>query len=559
MATRRKKATPLDGLFGYAKAGGSLKGEILAGISMGLLAVCGTFTNMQLVLQYTTSDYFSSNSTQIANNGEIIAATWLVSMLIAAIGTIVMGLLARRPFVQVAGLSLSCVIVSTLSITSGLTYYNMLAIVFIGNLAYLAVACLPPLRGLFVDGIPRAVRQAIPAAAGLLMAYVAAQLSGLFIVANRGVVAYGSQQMLGVSSAVMSGTTPITSYGFLTDSYHPQMLLSAIACVLAVVVYLYGARKLKSSPYLAALIVGTLFFLVSTALLVGVVWRTKTFSLSYLWARIYMIGAEDAMQAHISSALRNISVATVLQKGFDFSAFEAEGGNVALAISAGALNYLFLFVYDAQSTIDGCNDVAKVEEAQSGVVSLPMLTNGVTNVVAGLLGAAPLAIGKESVVGTRDRGRSGLASVIAGLIMLVSAFVWIVPGLFCTITSYTVQANMYGHYGKVMQLLTMCSFSVADIVMVICGLMMFGRAVEKGVQGSVERAPFVATIAGTFLLSNLACGVACGMIAHVLVNAAPKARRKKGPKPAGFVERVGGVEVIVSTCVLAVMLVLRLM
>ncbi len=553
----KKKAAPLNGLFGYTEAGGTFKGEIVAGISMGLLAVCGAFMNMQLVLQYTTTDYFSSDSTQIASNGEVVAATWLIAMLIAAVGTIVMGIIARRPFVQVSSLSLSCVLVSTLSLKSGLSYNNMLAIVFVGNIAYLVVSSIPQLRRLFVNSLPRAVRLAIPAAAGILMAYVAAQLSGIFVVYDRDVVSYGTQQMMGVGSALLSGTIPISSYTYTSDAYHPQMLLAFVACLLAIAVYLLNARKVKSSPFILMLLVGTVFFLAATALLVGVVWRTKTFSLSYLWARIYMIGGEDAMQYHISAALQNISIGAIFSEGFDFSAFEAEGGNVALMLSSGALNYLFLFMYDAQSTIDACDDLAKVEPADSAL-SLPLLVNGATNVVAGVFGVAPVAISKESVAGTRDRGRSGLAAVVAGLIMLVSAFVWIVPTLFCTITSYSVQANMYGHYGKVMQLLTMCSFSIVDVVMMVCGLLMAGRAIEKGLTGTVERAPFLATVAGTFFMSNLACGVACGMIAHVLVNAMPKARKgkKKAANQVGFVEREGGVPVLIATLVLAVMLVL---
>lgn len=552
----KKKAAPLNSFFRYIEAGGSFKGEILAGISMGLLSVCCMFMNMQLVLQYVTVDYFSADSNVIAANGEIVASTWFAAMIVAAIGTIAMGLIARRPFVQVAGLSFSCVLVSTLSIKSGLSYNNMLAIVFVGNVAYLAVAAVPVLRKLFVDALPRSVRLAIPAAAGLLMAYVASQLSGLFIVAKRDVVAYGSQQILGVGTAVLSGTSSISTYSYLTDAYHPQMLLSAVACVLAIAVYLFSARKTRTSPYLRALLAGTLFFLVASALLVGVIWRTKGFSFNYLWARLWMVGSEDAMQAHLASALGTIKIGTVLTRGFDFSGYEAEGGSAGLAVASGALNYLFLFLYDAQSTVDSCNDIAKVDEPASAM--LPMLVNGAANVAASMLGVAPVALGKESVAGTRDKGRSGLAAVLAGAIMLISAFVWVVPALFCTITNYSVQFNMYGHYGKVLQLLTMCSFSVVDVVMMVCGLMMAGRAIGKGISGAVERAPFIATIVATFLLSNLACGVACGMIAHVLVSASPKAR-KKGAGPTGLIERVGGVEKLIVSAALVVMLIVWIM
>ena len=89
----------------------------------------------------------------------------------------------------------------------------------------------------------------------------------------------------------------------------------------------------------------------------------------------------------------------------------------------------------------------------------------------------------------------------------------------------------------------------------VCGLLMAGRAIEKGLSGTVERAPFIATVAGTFLLSNLALGMACGMVAHVLANALPAAKRK-GQTRASFMERMGGAQTLVAAVVLSVVLVL---
>ena len=544
---KRRGPAPLDKFFRYRAKGGTFSGEIVAGISMALLSVCGMFTNMQLVLSYVTTNYFTSDGSAIAANGETIAATWFVAMLVAAVGSIVMGLVARLPFVQVSSLSLSAVLASTLSLNSGLSYYNMLAIVFVANIVYLVIAALPQLRALFLDALPKSVRVALPAAAGLLMAWIAAQLSGLFVVGNRGIVAYGAQQTLGQGAALTSGTPAFSLYSFMTDAYHPQMLLSAGAAVLAVVVFLVLARKRKNRPYLAALLIGTVFFLAGSILLCGVVWRNMSFSFSFLWARLWMVGAEDAMQAHLGSAIASLSVGKIFTEGFDFSGFEAEGGNVALVMASGILNYIFLFLYDAQSTIDACDDTALAKEPTNA--AMPMILNACTNVVAGLLGSAPVALGKESVAGVRDKGRSGLAPVVAGIVFAISAFVWIIPALFATLTSYTIQFNMYGHYGKVLQLLTMCSFSVADAVMMVCGLAMAARALEKGLTGSAERAPFIATVAGTLFLSNLALGVACGVIAHVLINLSKPAHRKGQPK-VGLVERLGGV----PTCILAVVM-----
>ena len=548
---KRPAATPLDGIFHYVERGGSFSGELVAGITMAVLSVCGMFMNMQLVATLFVTPYTESSSQQIAANGEVYALVWLMSMLVAFVGTLVMGLVARRPLVQVTSLSLSCVLVSTVSLNSGLTYYNMLAIVFVANVLYLVVCALPQLRSLVLAALPRSVRLALPAAAGLLMAWIAAQLSGLF--STKGVIPdYGTAANLGTGSVQTSAMTHITGFSFLTDIYHPQMLLSAIAVVLAVAVYLI-ARRCQTDPCGKALVWGTVFFLVATVLACGVNWKNFNVALSFLWARLWMIGSEDAMQAHVSAAFASLSIGKVFTQGFDFSGFTGNGGNLASVLASGVLSYVLMFVYDADASIS-----AVCAETGEGLLdekaeAMPLLVNAGTNVVAALVGASPVAIGKESVAGAKDGARSGLSAVVASVVLLVSAFVWVIPTIFATVTSYGISFNMYGHYGATLQLLSQCSFSVADAVMMCVGLSMAARACAIDVSDVAEAAPFVVTVAATVLLTNIAAGAAAGTVAYVLVNLqAPRSR--KGQPKSRLVKRVGGTQTLVWAIVSCVVL-----
>ncbi|MGI6033656.1 MAG: hypothetical protein ACOX69_09590 [Coriobacteriales bacterium] len=583
---KSKKAAPLDGFFHYVERGGSFSGEVAAGISMAALAVCGMFMNMQLVAQYLVTPYADSTMQQVAMNGEVYAMTWLASMLAAFIGTLLIGLVARLPLVQVTSLSLSCVLASTISLNSGLTYYNMLAVVFVADVLYLVVAAVPAIRGFIEKGVPAPVRAALPAAAGLLMAWIAAQLTGVFSVSSSVVPNYGTAANLGSSFAATSGVVPISSYSYVTDMYHPQMLLSGLAAVLALVVYAIGARRAKS-PFTKALVIGTIFFLVASILFCGINWKNFKFGLSFLWARLWMVGSEDAMQAHVGAAISNLAIGKIFTEGFDFSGFTGNGGNVATLFATGVLSYLFLFMGDADSTLTSvpavrprrkvaanasadaaagnagaaASSAASVAASPSSSDSLaanPMLLNGVSNVVALALGSAPLALGKESVAGSRDGARSGLSAVVAAIVFLISGFVWVFPALLATITSYTISFNMYGHYGYTMQLLAQTSFSVADAVMVAVGLLMAARSfgsVAPDLTKSTTSVPFMATVAVTLLTTNLAAGIAAGCVGSVLVRAtAPK--RRKVQRKVGFVERVGGVETLVCAAVSCVVLLL---
>ncbi len=556
MASKKKKnaIAPLDGFFHYVERGATFGGEMAAGIGMAILSVCGMFMNMQLVTTLSVSSYADSSMSQIAMNGEVYAMTWLASMLVAFVGTLVMGLVAKRPLVQVTSLALSCVLVSTVSLNSGLTYYNMLAICFVANVIYLVVAALPQARRLFIEGLPPAVRAALPAAAGLLMAWIAAQLTGLFSVSGGIMPNYGTAANLGTGTVALSAMTHVSDFSYVTDTYHPQMLLSAVAVVLTVAVYLF-ARRRQTRPFVKALLWGTVFFLIATVLACGVNWKNFNFALSFLWGRLWMAGSEDAMQAHLSAAMGNLAIGKIFTQGFDFSGFTGNGGNLLTLLASSVLTYVFLFVYDADSTVLSCADAADQSVPGEKDLALPMLANGAANVVCAIVGASPVALGKESVAGSRDGARSGLASVVAALVFGISAFVWVIPTLFATITSYAISFNMYGHYGYVMQLLAQTSFSVADAVMMLVGISMAVRSVTVDVHDAAQAAPFAATVAVTLLMTNLAAGVAAGCVAHVLVNAQASRRRKGQPKTT-LLERVGGIEPLIMAAISLVLLVL---
>ena len=67
----------LNKFFHYKDRGGTLKGEIAAGLGMFFLAVCGLFINMQLIAKLSISGaYTAANTQQIAVNGEYYAQTW---------------------------------------------------------------------------------------------------------------------------------------------------------------------------------------------------------------------------------------------------------------------------------------------------------------------------------------------------------------------------------------------------------------------------------------------------------------------------------------------------
>lgn len=506
----------MEKFFHYRERGGSTGSEIAAGICMGLLSVCGIFMNLQLLAQYQMSGPAAeATAAQLAANGETFAQMYFVSMVVAVVGSLLIGLVAKLPLVQVSSLGLSSVLVSMVGIGSGLSYYNLLFLCFVSSIVYTAILLIPGGYKLFVEALPVGVRKALPAAAGLLMAGVAAQLSGVFPVKGSSMPVYGTGTELaaGSTAVAQSGFISFGNYSYVTDQYHPVMLICAVSVLVAVVIYLLRRRSYR--PCLTALLGGTVVFLAGSVLLTCVNWKNMSLSFDTLWARLWMVGSEDSMQLHLTAVFKNLSIGAVFTQGMDFTAYTEAGGSVVKLFATGILTNLMLNLYDADATLTAVQAECGTEEADH---RLPMLCNAVINVVAPVLGAGPVAIGKESVAGAKDRAKSGLASVVAAVVLLISAFVWVVPFLLATVTSYDILFNMYGHYGKVLQYLTECSFSVADIVMVIVGVGMAVHSFALDWKDLNQSAPFLTTIAAAMLTSNLAVGACAGVVAFVLVN-----------------------------------------
>ena len=76
-STKTGSSASLNRFFHYADRGGTLGGEIAAGLGIFFLSACGIFINMQLLAKLVISgSYSTANIAQIAANGEIYAQTY---------------------------------------------------------------------------------------------------------------------------------------------------------------------------------------------------------------------------------------------------------------------------------------------------------------------------------------------------------------------------------------------------------------------------------------------------------------------------------------------------
>lgn len=522
----RAAKRPLNRFFHHIDRGSTTGREIGAGILMCILAVCGIFMNMQLVAKLLVAGSASEAAVgDIAANGEIIAQYYFLSMIVSFIGTLVMGVVARLPLAQVPSLGLSTVLISTLGIGAGLTYQNLLAVCFVSSLIYTALMVVPAVRKAIFNAIPQSVRRAAPAAVGLLLVFAMMQLTGIVQLGTTGMgiegvnsTAINMKRWTGalndsVSSFGLFDFKLYNELGYKGDSFYPWIQCAMIGAAAAFAAFLL-LRKTRR-PVWYALIVGTLAFFAGYLTHV-VFYVAKNGSIQYeldsLWGRLWMVGSEDAQQLHLSYILQNISLGKVLQEGFDFTAFTEAGGSVAALFVTGIATFLLTGITQADAVL---SYEAPANEKELG---LALVCNAGMNIVAPLAGVSPVAVSVSGAAAKRDGAHSGLSAVIASLGVLISAFVWIIPFIFATTTSYNISFNLYGHYGVVLQMLTDCSFIVVDAVMALVGLAMAMSAVKDGFERTDDMAVFGVTVVSAVMTSNLAMGVALGMAAHLLAN-----------------------------------------
>lgn len=514
----KRLKSPLNRFFHHVDRGSTTSREVMGGILTCILCVCAIFMNMQLITSMlVTGTAATADTLQIAANGEIIARQYFLSMMLAFIGSLLIGLIARVPLAQIPSLGLSTLMISALGIGTNLSYQNLLAVCLVSSAVFAVIAGVPALRRAVLAAIPNPVRRAAPAALGLLVVFVAMQLTGLISLGGSPLVNYGTgtiiTRMEGQNANVqLFSLFDFSAYNDLqykADSFYPLLQACLLGVVASFAAYLL-LRKTRR-PVFHALMIGTVVYFL--LLLVQVVFEVKrgklNFNLDPLWGRLWMVGSEDAQHLHLAAILRSLNLGEVLTAGFDFTAYTEAGGSVLLLFGTGILTFLFASIATVDAMTQG------ETEKQAGKT---MVINAGVNVLAPLCGVSALSVSPLNAAARRDGARSGLAAVVASAGFLISAFVWLVPFVFSTTSSYDIQFNLYGHYGTSMQLFTESTFIVADGVMAIAGLCLVAKALMDGIGEGREAAVFLTTVLGSLLTCNLALGVAAGIVAHVLAN-----------------------------------------
>ena len=217
----------LEKLFQLQQHNTTVKQEIIAGFT--------TFLTMAYIIFV--------NPAMLADAGMDHGAVFVATCIAAAIGCLVMGLLANYPIALAPGMGLNAFFTYTVVLDMGYTWQVALGGVFVSGLVFIILS-LFNIREWIINSIPHSLRFGIAAGIGLFLAFIALKNAGIVVDSPATLLTLGDITALpaifaaiglflivglanrGVSGAVMISILVITLLGIIFGDIQYQGIVS---------------------------------------------------------------------------------------------------------------------------------------------------------------------------------------------------------------------------------------------------------------------------------------------------------------------------------------------
>jgi AGZA family xanthine/uracil permease-like MFS transporter len=372
------------------------------------------------------------NPVILGEAGMPVGAVAVATCLAAGFGCILMGLLSNYPLAMAPGMGLNAYFTYTVVKGMGLPWQTALGCVFISGVAFL-ILTVAGVRQLIISALPRSLFSAVAGGVGLFIAFIGLSDAGI-IVAKHGT-------MVGL--------------GKLTTS------TAAIALLGLLVISALQARRFKASILLGILVTA------------GIAW---TFGLAHIPDGSYSLGDLSATAFKL-----DVGKALSLKGGFGLSLIE--------------IVFVFLFVdmFDNVGTLVAVTKRAGLVAPDGSIPRLNriLLADSAAMMVGAVAGTSPVTSYIESASGVAVGGRTGLTSIVVGVLFLCTLF--FAPLVQAIPTAATAPA------------------------LVLVGAMMMGALAEVDWADPAAAIPAFLTLIMIPLSYSIANGLAFGITSHAVL------------------------------------------
>ena len=437
----------LDKIFHLKENHTDVKTEVMAGIT--------TFMTMAYIL--------AVNPNILSASGMDRGAVFTATALSAFIATCLMALLSNYPFVLAPGMGLNAYFTYTVFLGMGYTWQQALAAVFAEGIIFILLS-LTNVREAIFNSIPMNLKHAVSVGIGLFIAFIGLQ-NAKIVVGNDSTLV----SIFSFKSSVAEGT------------FSSQGITVLLALIGVLVTAILLAKNVK----------GGILWVILITWILGIICQLT---------HLYVPNADLGYYSLLPDFSNGISVPSMMPTfmKMDFS--------IVFSLDFVVIMFAFLFVdmFDTLGTLIGVASKADMLDKDGKLPKIKgaLLSDAVGTSVGAVCGTSTVTTFVESASGVAEGGRTGLTSLVAGVLFALSL---LLSPIFLAIPS----------------------FATAPALIVV-GYLMLTSVTKIDFNDMTEAIPcFIAIIAMPFMYS-ISEGISMGVISYVVINVITgKAKEKK--------------------------------
>ncbi|WP_018923630.1 NCS2 family permease [Salsuginibacillus kocurii] len=304
------------------------------------------------------------NPTILADAGMDEGAVFTATAVAAAIGTLIMGLVARYPIALAPGMGLNAFFAYTVVINMGVDWEIALFGVFMSGIIFIIITLLR-IRELIINAIPAELKYAAAAGIGLFIAFIGLKDAGV---------------------VVPDESTAVT----LGDMTSPLTLLALFGLVVTVVLMVMGYR-------------GGIFYGLILTSVAGIV--------------VGLIDMPDAIVGSVPSLAPTFGAAFTGLAEVEWTT------GMIVQLSIVILTFLFVDFFDTAGTLYAvANQAGFIKNNKLPRAGKALLSDSSASSIGAVLGTSTTTAYIESSAGVAAGGRTGFTSVVTAGLFLVALF-----------------------------------------------------------------------------------------------------------------------------------------
>ncbi len=423
----------IERLFKLKENNTNVKTEVIGGIT--------TFMTMAYIL--------AVNPNMLAASGMNATAVLIATCLASFIGTAAMALMANYPFALAPGMGLNAYFAYTVCIGMGYDWRVALMAVFFEGIIFVVLS-LTNVREAIFNAIPSTLKRGVSAGIGLFIAFIG--LQGAHLVVNN--------------------DSTLLSYVDFTAAFHTEGICALLALIGLIITAVLYVKNVKGT------------------ILIGII---ATWGLGMLCqATGLYVPTPDAGYYSLYPTFA-ITDFTAIKETF-WQCFSADFTNVSMTNFI-VIMFAFLFVdmFDTIGTLIGVATKADMldEEEKLPRIKNALLADAIATSAGAVLGTSTTTTFVESSAGVGAGARTGLASMVTGLLFLVAIFF---APIFTAIPGFATAPAL-----------------------IFVGFLMVSTIVEIDFSDASEAVPAYLCVIAMPLMYSISEGIAIGTISYVLI------------------------------------------